>query len=177
MELLKKETQWFFSEEGIRSYQALQSLEDRSVFVYSYLKTVANEQLEKDNLIFRTAFFIADALFGSSVAYANYPGVIDKTKNPFVAYLTNLKEPCPLEVVYCTFIAILQGLVDAFDPSEWIYSKKYQSKDEMMEKLGEMDRRLIPDGPAIVDPSVYRIDAALEPIQLKIIWMFYNALK
>ena len=177
MEIIKKETQWFFSEEAKRSFNALKSLEDQTVFIYSYLKTVANAQLEKDNLLFKTAFFIADALHGSTLDYADYPSLIDKTKNPFVAYLTNLKEPCPLEVVYCTFIAILQGLVDAFDPSEWIYSKKYQSKDGMMEKLGEMDRRLIPDGPAIVDPSVYRIDAALEPIQLKIIWMFYNALK
>lgn len=177
MELLNKETQWFFSEEGIRSFQALRSLEDRSVFLYSYLKTVANERLEKDNLIFKTAFFIADALYGSSVAYAEYPDVIDKTKNPFVAYLANLKEPCPLEVVYCAFIAILHGLVDAFNPSEWIYDRKYSKKDNMLEKLGETDHAFLPDGPAIVNPSIYEIDAGLEPIQLKIVWMFYNACK
>lgn len=178
MEIIKKETQWFFSEDGVQSFHALQTLEDRSVFIYSYLKTVVNDQLEKDNLIFKTAFFLADALCGSVLAYANYPDVIDKTKNPFVAYLMNLKEPCSSEIVYCTFLAILQDLVNPFNPSEWIYSKEYQSKDKMLKKLGEMDRQFIFSGSTnFVDPADYQIDAALEPIQLKIIWMFYNTLK
>ena len=175
MEIIKADTQWFFSNEGINAFKALQSLEDRSVFIYSYLKTVVDEQLEKDNLIFKTAFFIADTLHGSALPYANYPELINKTKNPFVAYLVNLKKPCEQKVAFCHFIAILQGLVNPFNSSEWIYDKEWSSTDKVKEKLTEIDRFYLPlTSVDIVDPSKFEIDADLQPIQLKMIWMFYD---
>ena len=73
MELLKKDTAWFLSEEGSKSFAALSSVGDRAIFIYSYLKTIANESFEKDKMLFKMAFFIADAVFSSDLLIYSLP--------------------------------------------------------------------------------------------------------
>ena len=110
MKLVTKEASWFLSGEGTRAYAALSSLEERAIFVYSYLRQIVNEDFEKDSVLFKTSFLIADALSGSVLPYAQYPDVINPSKNPFVAFLKNSKKyKNPTGVLYA-FLAILQIL-------------------------------------------------------------------
>ena len=84
MELLKRDSAWFLSPAGSKVFSDLTSLEDRSVFLYSYLRTVAKPEFEQDRILFKIAFFLADGVMGSSLPYQSYPDVIHPGKNPFV---------------------------------------------------------------------------------------------
>lgn len=121
MELLKNNPEWFFSSEGEKSFSQLNTLEDRAVFIYSYLKTVASRKLDENSFLFKVAFLFADAIYSSDVAYAKYPDIIDAQKNPFVKFLKTADYTLNDFVAYCILLAILHEKVDPYNDSEWIY--------------------------------------------------------
>ena len=127
MELLKYDAAWFLSKAGCNMFNSLESLEDRSVFMYSYLKQIANGEFEQDGILFKAAFFLADAVLGSSLSYSSYPDILDPAKNPFVTYL-DCAERCPgAGAVYSIFLSILHGVADPAKHNEWIYDENMEN--------------------------------------------------
>ena len=107
MELLNFDANWFCSETGQKAYSAIKSLEDRSVFLYSYLRKIAPADFDEGQMLFRIAFFLADAVVDSKLPYSTYPALIDPQKNPFVAYLANVNQYPGAQTVYYVFLSIL----------------------------------------------------------------------
>ena len=171
MELIKHDAQWFLSEYGSKAYSALKTLEERSVFLYSYLKQIAKADFEEDQLLFRVAFFFADAVSGSALPYNAYPALIDPAKNPFVAYLKNTDSFPGGKAVYGIFLSILHGIADPFQRNNWVYSKDLQSEEVLEEKLAELGKDFVGSAIKMADPDAYAIDEALQPVQLKLIWL------
>ena len=171
MRLLNFDANWFCSTQGQTAYSSLRTLEDRSVFLYSYLKKITKADFEKDQLLFRLSFFLADAVAGSELPYSAYPALVDPAKNPFVAYLKNTTL-CPgSRAVYCICLAILHGIADPFVQNNWIYQKELQDADYLEEKLSELDKNFVATSVSLADPDAFAIDAPLRIVQLKLIWL------
>lgn len=171
MELTKQDSQWFLSESGSKTYSALKTLEERSVFLYSYLKQIAKADFEEDQLLFRTAFFFADAVTGSTLPYNTYPALIDPEQNPFVAYLKNTDNFPGRQAVYCIFLAILHGIADPFQRNNWIYDKDLQDAEALNQKLTELGKEFVDGSIKMANPDAYTLEEALQPVQLKLIWL------
>ncbi len=173
MDLIKKDSQWFFSPEGVESYQKLTTLEERSIFIYSYLRTIAVEALEKDNLLFKIAFLLADGVHASDLPYAKYPDLIDPKKNPYVAYLKNAKRPHSNEKTFCILMSILHEIANPMNTTEWIYDIKLFTENAYLNKLDELKHQFIEhDESYVVDPEVFSIDPSLSFIQKELVWLF-----
>ena len=129
MELIKRETPWFLSSAGCNAFASTKTLEDRSVFLYSYLKQIAPEKFDEDQTLFRTAFFLADAVMDSPLPYSTYPALIDPQKNPFVAYLANVNQYPGAQTVYYVFLSILHGLAMPIRQNDWVYEKRICRKN------------------------------------------------
>jgi len=172
MELIKKEKSWFLSKEGIENFSALSSLEDRTIFIYSYLKTVVNECFEKDNTLFKMAFFFADAIYNSKEKYATYPEVVQQD-NPFFAYLEKSDSYHGQRELYLILISILHDKVDPLKRDEWIYDKDFWENEDFEERLEEKGiKYLSNDSVSMVEPSAYEIDQSKEFLQLVLVWLF-----
>lgn len=171
MELVKHDSQWFLSEAGSKAYSALKTLEERSVFLYSYLKQIAKADFEEDQLLFRVAFFFADAISGSALPYNTYPALIDPEKNPFAAYLKNTDYFPGRQAVYCVFLSILHGIANPFQQNNWIYDKTLQDAETLAQKLTELGKEFMGGSIKMADPDAYTIEEALQPVQLKLIWL------
>ena len=173
MELLKKDKQWFLSDEGSKRFAALSSVGDRAVFIYSYLKTFANDFFEKENILFKTSFLLADAIFGSDVPYSSYPSLLDEKVNPFVAFVANAKREYTVEQIYCIYLSFVHNIADAFKKTEWIYKDSLFKDDEYIHKLDEMGHMfVIPNKNMLVDAKAYECDEKYNIIQLEILWLF-----
>lgn len=173
MELLKKDKKWFLSEEGGKTFAALNSVGDRAFFVYSYLKTFVNEAFEENNLIFKTSFLIADAILNSEVSYSKYPEILDEKANPYIAFLTNAKRKYTIEQIYCIYLSFVHGIADPFKKTEWIYNESLFKDDGYIHKIDEMGHMfVIPNKDMFVNSNVYECDETYNLIQLEIIWLF-----
>lgn len=162
MELIKYEANWFLSDAGCNAFASLTTLDERSVFLYSYLKQIAPTDFEENQLLFRVAFFFADAIMGSTLPYSAYPALLDPKKNPFVEYLTKATV-CPgIQGLYCIFLAILHGTADCKKKDEWIYA------DRIPEAYS---RDFCGSETALADPAAFEIDESLQLVQLKLIWL------
>ena len=173
MELLNKNEQWFSSEEGMKIFHSLSSLEDRAIFIYSYLKNILPSCLEKNKIIFKIAFFIADNIEMLGEEIAEYPGLISANNNPFLYYLSRL-DYCPQdEILYVVFSAILHKKVDVKDGNEWIYNKALLTSDEVFSTLGEMGMDFLPQSDIqMADPDLYEDDEKNGLLQLNLVWLF-----
>lgn len=170
MELLKKDKEWFLSEEGTNQFCAL-SLEDRSVFIYSYLKSFVNECF--NNVLFRISFFMADAVFESNVEYAKTPKLLDAQFNPFVYFLSRAKFCPDNEVLFVIFSSILHNKVDTKNHKEWIYDKEMLGSEDFLERVSDLNVEFLPSGDFdMVDPDFYEMNSKLSFLQLELIWMF-----
>lgn len=173
MVVTKRSTDWFFSNEGIKAFESTsENLAERSAFIYSYLITVIDEKDKDNSFVFKLAFLIADAIYGSDLAYSKYPAIIDPKQNPFVAYIKNLKVIPSQEIIFLSVISVLHGWADALDANEWIYDEKKQTRDCFKEKFENLNIDLI--SPIMANPYVFDIEPEKETLQLKIIWAFYN---
>ena len=173
MELLKKDKNWFLSEEGGKQFAALNSVGDRAVYIYSYLKSFANEDMDKNNQLFKTAFLLADAVSGSKLAYSKFPALLDETANPFIAFLSNTKIKYTDEQLYCVYLSIVHNIADAFNKVEWIYKAEMFKDNKFMEKLDELGHRFVfPNKLLFVDAEAYKCDEEYNEVQLEIIWLF-----
>lgn len=173
MELLKKDKQWFLSDEGGKKFAALSSVGDRAVFIYSYLKSFANDSLEKNNILFKTSFLLADAILNSDLPYSTYPGILDEKVNPFVAFVANAKREYTIEQIYCIYLSFVHNIADAFKKSEWIYNDSLFMGDGYIHKIDELGHMfVIPNEDMLVDAKAYKCNEKYNMIQLEIIWLF-----
>ena len=171
MELIKQSSAWFLSSTGCQAFSSLQTLEDRSVFLYSYLKTIAKPEFDREQVLFKIAFFLADGVMGSSLPYQAYPNVIDPQKNPFVAYLARTTHYREAQILYYIFLGILHGIADPMDKDNWIYHAKVEDTEYLRNTLEQLGKDLYPSPYTMADPDAYAIDPSLEPVQMKLIWL------
>lgn len=173
MELINNNSQWFLSTQGQTVFENCKNIEDRSVFVYSYLKTISAESLEKDSFLFRIAFLISDAIYNSNTQYSSFPEILNSDKNPFVAYVKNAKKVYSIEANYCILLSILHGIADPFNASDWIYDQSLFEKEGYVEKIKEFGKCFIENkNTVIVDVDDYAIDESLRFIQIELAWLF-----
>lgn len=173
MELLKKDKQWFLSDEGSKKFAALSSVGERAVFIYSYLKTFASETLEKENILFKTAFLLADAVVNSAVEYGAYPKLLDETANPFVAFISNAKREYTEEQIYCIYLSFIHNIADPFKKTEWVYSDSILKEYGYIDKIYELGHMfVIPNPDFLINSEDYECDEEYNMIQLEIIWLF-----
>lgn len=171
MELIKQESAWFLSPAGCQAFSSLQTLENRSVFLYSYLKTIANPEFDQDQVLFKIAFFLADGVMGSSLPYQAYPDVIDPQKNPFVAYLARSTQFRKQQILYYIFLGIVHGIADPMNKDNWIYHPEVEDTEYLRNTLEQLGKDLYPSPYTMADPDAYAIDPSLEMVQLKLIWL------
>ena len=173
MELLKKDKQWFLSDEGSKFFAALNSVGDRAVFIYSYLKTFANEALDKENILFKTAFLLADEVFNSNFSYSAYPELLSEKINPFIAFIGNAKRGYTTEQIYCIYLSFVHNIADPFKKSEWIYNDSFFKEDKYVRKIDELGHLfVVPNEDMFVDAKAYECDEEYNLLQLEIIWLF-----
>ena len=171
MELTKQSAAWFLSKPGCDAFNALKTLEDRSAFLYSYLKQIINVDFEEDQLLFRIAFFFADAIMGSTLPYNTYPALIDPEKNPFVAYLENTDHFPGSKVVYYIFLSILHSIAMPIKQNEWVYDQQLKEPEYLEKKLEELGKPFFVSGLGMVSADVFAIEKSLQQVQLKLIWL------
>lgn len=172
MKLLKKDKSWFLSKDGIEKFSTLSSLEERTIFIYSYLKIAVNKCFEKDNTLFKMAFFFADAVYNSDAQYALYPQIIQQ-ENPFFAYLKNAYICLDNKKLYIVLTSILHDKVDPKKKGKWIYDKEFWEDEDLGERLEEKGiAYLSTDSINMTDPSIYEMDGAKEFLQLELAWLF-----
>lgn len=173
MELIKKERAWFLSEEGGKSFTALSSLEERAIFIYSYLKSAVNEGFEKENTLFKIAFFFADAVYCSNKPYSQYPAILNFQSNPFLRYLENADKYYGKEITYMIFTAILQGKADPTNQGEWIYNHEFLNSETLFEDLLEKGIEYLPaNSMDMVNPKAYQMEDSDKFLQLELVWIF-----
>lgn len=176
MEIINADSGWFLSKEGENAFSALQSLEDRAIFVYSYLKTKVHEGYEQDSSLMKAAFFIVDALYTSNLPYATYPAVISEDKNPFVSYLVKQDKYPGQSRIYYAFLSILHGIADPKRHDEWIYDEELFSSGEVKQKLKDLGHDFYVNSSLdMADPAAFEIEDDLKLIQMKIVWLFHTA--
>lgn len=171
MELLKRDSAWFLSPAGSKVFSDLTSLEDRSVFLYSYLRTVAKPEFEQDRILFKIAFFLADGVMGSSLPYQSYPDVIHPGKNPFVSYVARTEHFPGQSPLFYIFLSILHGIADPMNSNDWVYDAASEDTEHLRTKLESLGKDFCPDPSLLADPDAYAIDPSLEAVQMKLIWL------
>lgn len=173
MELLHKNKEWFLSGEGEKAFFALSSLEERTMFFYSYLKTAVKDRFDKGNTLFKMAFFFADAIYTSETPYSQFPTILDADSNPFLQYLENADKFYGNEITYMIFTAILQEKVNVTDMSEWIYDGDFLKSEDLWDKLLDKGIEYLPPRDMyMVDPKSYKTKETDAFLQLEIVWMF-----
>lgn len=173
MELLNKNKEWFLTTEGEKAFFALSSLEERTLFFYSYLKSAVKACFEKENSLFKIAFFFADALCSSNKPYSQYPAILKSDSNPFLRYLENADKFHGNEITYMIFAAILQEKADVANGNEWIYDDDFLSSEDLVEQLSDRGMAFLPmHSMDMVDPVAYQIKETDKVLQLALVWMF-----
>ena len=168
---LRKGPEWFRSEQGKQAFYGLSSVADRAVFLYGYLRQVANESYQKGDILFRIAFWFADAVCDSPLPHSDYPAILDEKANPFLSYVLNTTE-CPgIRTLSTFYTCILSGAVKDEDSGEWRYDTTLLNKhfDEKKAKVKINTEESIY---AMHDPNEMPIAEALQTIHLKLIWAF-----
>ncbi len=178
MELIKNNTQWFLSAQGQETFEKCNGIEERAVFIYSYLKTIAAESLEKDSFLFRMAFLLADAVHSSNTEYAAFPALLDGAKNPFIAYVKNAKKVYDQPANFSILLSILHGIADPFDTGDWIYDQAQFKDNAYVDILKNHDKCFIETSEAnLIGDEPFEIEEALRGIQIEIAWLFILAKK
>lgn len=143
------------------------------MFFYSYLKAAVKDRFDKENTLFKIAFFFADALYSSEKPYGRYPQILDPNRNPFLQYLENTDNYYGNETTYTIFTAILQEKVNTADLSEWIYDANFLTSENLWDELLEKEIEYLPSSDLyMVDPASYEIKDSDVFLQLELVWMF-----
>lgn len=171
MELTKQSASWFLSKPGCDAFDAQKTLENRSAFLYSYLRQITKTDFEEAQLLFRIAFFFADAIIGSTLPYSTYPAVIDPAKNPFVAYLKNADHNPGGKAVYYIFLSVLHGIAAPMKLNEWVYEQQLEDPEYLEQKMAELGKPFFVAGMGMVSADAFSIEESLQQVQLKLIWL------
>ncbi len=150
------------------------SLEERTLFIYGYLRSVAHKSFEADNALMRVAFLLADGVAAHSDApYKAYPDLLSAEKNPLITYLTNCKQYPGLKPLFVVLLVVLQGEVDAADTSAWIYDTITLQKPDFATWLADQGTTYLPENAqSLVDAFLYDIDDDLSFVQTLLMWLF-----
>lgn len=172
MYITDKEPQWFFSPEAEQIFSQA-PLEERTLLLYSFLHKTAGKDIKKETLV-QISFFFADALYESDLPYHGYPELIDKTKNPYLAYIMGLSCDIESAVLFAAFLSILHGISNPLNSNDWIFSDGAQKADSLDELCKQHGKEFLEMNPLFpVKPYDYiEIDASLIGIELKIAWLF-----
>lgn len=171
MDMIKQPTSWFRSDAGAKAFSACTSLEERIIFLYSYLKTVIPQKVDDRNLVFKTALFFADAVSASDEEYAAYEKLVDPAVNPFLTYLTKLSKHPGNEQIYCSFLGCIKGIADPADDSCWIYNPDDLDLSDYLLMIEE-ETGFIPMTNAFVDPSKFEVSKEKQAMLLAVIWLW-----
>jgi hypothetical protein len=161
--------EWFLSDAGRKALNATANTAELTDFTFHYLKAImANKKLLSDEGLYRLAFIFADGMVNSNQPYAGKECLLSETAHPFIAYFQNLKRNLNGKNLCIEMLFILLGVVDPFNPTEWIYDETRQGFSEAeYQKIAEeheIDFRLL-----FVDGTVEQDDLRL--IMGEIIWL------
>ncbi len=173
MEYWENIASWYTTDAGVKAYQALRTQEDKTLFFYAFLQKKLHKSFENDNICFKFALFLADAVANSSLPYSTYPEIIDPQKNPYLAYLVCWEKYPGKRVLYYGFMSILHGLADPMLRNSWIYDKDLMGSEALQHKLVELERNFYNEDAALIpSPLAYEIEDNLSDLQLKLRWFF-----
>ena len=105
-ELEVRDEKWYFSKAGAAAYKNAITPAQKTMYFFNYLLTVAKSKPKDDkndysawyekerskdhkDIIFRTAYIMANSIDSSSLEFGEYPNILDSTKNPLVDYIKN----------------------------------------------------------------------------------------
>ena len=121
------------SDQGRKALSGIDTTVELTDFTYHYLKSmIGQKQLFKDDILYRVAFVLADAVAGSNRPYAGKEALLNAASHPFIAYFERLSRPLSPKSLCFELLLILFGAVDPFSAAEWIYdtSRQGYSEDE-----------------------------------------------
>ncbi len=185
MELITNDAAWFLSSSGKQAFDECKNLEERSVFLYSYLLRITEKNLRRTSqnniktFLFKMAFLLSNSISTSNTEYSSYPALIDANKNPFIAYISKVQEADNTEGVYCILLSILHGIANPYDNDSWIYDEHLFDNDPSLGdakykvKTEELGKKFIENlGGEIINTTAYDIDESLREIQAEIAYLF-----
>lgn len=85
-ELKENDADWYFSKEGENAYKNAKTPAQKTMYFFDYLMAVSKSKDNRD-VIYRTAYVMANSMDSSSLEFSGYPNILDSTKNPLVNYI------------------------------------------------------------------------------------------
>ena len=173
MDYLSREPAWFLSQSGASAFNSKTNLEEKTLFIYAYLRKCLHESYDKDKTCFHFALFLADAIHNSQLPYGSYPALIDPTQNPYLAFLIQWGKHPGERILYYGFMSILHQIADPMDPGNWVYDKTCIGTEALAAKLVELEHNFYDERPVdLPHPGVFDIEEPLQSVQLKLMWFF-----
>ena len=173
MEYFNQEAAWYTGPQGVSLFAGLKTLEEQTLFLYAALRKRLHTSYDKDNTCFKLALFFAEAVQKAPVPYKGYPDLVDPTKNPFMAFLTNWNQRPGNRALFYGLMCVLHGLDNPMLANSWLYDKSLMESDKLQEKLLELDRNFYDEeGPSMPNPLAYDIDEQLQDLQIKLVLLF-----
>ena len=178
MKLILENENWFTTQEATKVYEECASLEDRSSFLFSYLRAICKEQNKtfEDTLLYSFAFMLADGVWGAGLDYCNSEDFLSPQKNPYIAYFKNAGSFASTDNIYIPLLSIVHNIADPFSKNNWIYTIDFKDKEKVVEKLKSLDHLFLDDiDLTAADPEVYQVESNVEFLQLQIISLFTDS--
>ncbi len=138
-------------------------LEERTTRYYYKLKEILHHEISgNDEKTTRFALFLADAIYGSGLPFAEEPAILDPRQNPYLAFFTNAEGVYLSNDTFCcnVFTTVTIGLSNPTDPNDWVYST---DPEHFMETLEEHS----PDYSANINEHLIRKDLFLPVLSQK----------
>ncbi len=175
MKIISQQKSWFASPEGQKHFAEISDKSNQIGFMYSYLLAICKENNAKydQNILFKYAFFLTDAVLTAEMSYSSLPDFLDCEKNPYLAFVENSQDLVDLTEpinIYTYLLLITHGVVDPFLKSEWIYDGN--TIIGCAEKIAEMKHNILPTQLPDVNMDLFNVAKEKEFIQLEIIWIF-----
>lgn len=85
-ELKEYSADWYFSKEGEMAYKNAKTPAQKTMYFFDYLTAVAKTKDNRD-ILYRTAYIMANSMDASSLEFGGYPNILDANKNPLVNYI------------------------------------------------------------------------------------------
>lgn len=176
MNFISQQKSWFTSAEGQKHFAEIPDKNDQIGFVHSYILAICKENNTKydQNILFKYAFFLTDAVLTAGLPYSKIPDFLDCEKNPYLAFIEYSKDLTEPLNIYTYLLLITHGVIDPFVRSEWIYGDI--SIIECAEKIAGLKHNVLPTQLPDIDAGLFKVEKEKEFIQLAIIWIFGKSL-
>ena len=73
--------------------------------------------------------------------------------------------------MYYVFLSILHGLAMPMRQNDWVYEQRISEPENMQEKLTDLGKCFCASAVGMADADAFAIEEALQPVQLKLIWL------